>query len=63
MRTAFMGLTSSRGVTVSRTLSTRTSSRPTIFLPTNLAGRQCTHLPPIARSGRVHSSAEESALR
>jgi hypothetical protein len=48
MRTAFMGLTSSRGVTVSRTLSTRTSSRPTIFLPTNLAGRQCTHLPPIA---------------
>jgi hypothetical protein len=45
MDTAFMGLTSSRDVTVSRTLSARTSSHPTIFLPTNLAGRQCTHLP------------------
>jgi hypothetical protein len=39
MDTAFMGLTSSRDVTVSRTLSARTSSRPTLFLPTNLAGR------------------------
>jgi hypothetical protein len=53
MDTAFMGLTSSRDVTVSRTLSARTSSRRTIFLPTNLAGRQCTHLPHSAWIGDV----------
>jgi hypothetical protein len=32
MVTTFMGLTSSRDVTVSRTLSIRTESRPTLFL-------------------------------
>jgi hypothetical protein len=35
MVTAFMGLTSTRDVTVSRTLSTRTESSPTYFLPTD----------------------------
>ena len=44
MRTAFMGLTSSRGVTASGTLPTRTRPRPTIFRSTNQADRNGTHL-------------------
>ena len=39
VRTAFMGLTSSRGVTASGTLPTRTRPGTTIFLSTNRAGR------------------------
>jgi hypothetical protein len=38
VRTAFMGLTSSRGVTASGTLPTRTRPRPTIFLSTKGGG-------------------------
>ena len=44
LRTAFMGLTSSRGLTVA--ISSNVVPPNPFILSTNLAGRQCTHLTP-----------------
>ncbi|MCU1678940.1 MAG: hypothetical protein JWM93_3698 [Frankiales bacterium] len=57
MRTAFMGLTSSCGVTAPGTLSTRTRSRQTVFLSTDVAGRHCTHLGAISALSAMRHSA------
>jgi hypothetical protein len=60
---AFMGLTSSRDVTVSRTLSTRTRSRPTHF-PDHRPDRLATRSPANGNADvprRSHASANELA--